>query len=504
MSKSQETFQKVAQHFRETALLSSAEEALNWDERTRMPPKAGPYRAEQVTFLAGLVHARRTDPRVGEWLAELAESDLAADRHSDHGATIHELRRDYDKRTKLPQRLVEELARTAVLGQQAWVEARKKNDFASFAPLLEKTYDLKREQAEAVGYAGHRYDALLDDFEPRENSANVGRVLRGLREELVPLVEDIMGSSHRPDESLFRRRYPIDVQESFGTEAAKRLGFDFDSGRLDVTAHPFCTTLGPYDIRILTRYDEHFFQPAFFGILHEAGHGIYEQGLRPDWFGLPPGEAISLGIHESQSRMWENLVGRSRSYWQYHFPLAQRAFPEALGAAALDDFYFAANEVRPSLIRVEADEATYNLHILVRFDLELALVSGDLPVRDVPGAWREKYRSYLGVEPKDDADGCLQDIHWSAGLIGYFATYSLGNLYAAQFFEQADQDLGGLSEQFARGDFRPLREWLREKIHTVGRCYSAAELVQKVTGRPLRHEPLMRYLRGKLGPLYRL
>jgi carboxypeptidase Taq len=270
-----------------------------------------------------------------------------------------------------------------------------------------------------------------------------------------------------------------------------------------VTAHPFCTSLGPHDCRITTRFDEHFFPTALFGILHEAGHGIYDQGLRTDWHGLPPGEAISLGIHESQSRLWENLVARSRPFWQHFYPAAQAKFP-ALADVALDDFYFAINHVEPSLIRVEADEATYNLHILIRFELEQALLADDLSVADLPAAWNEKYHEYLGITPTGDADGVLQDIHWAAGLVGYFPTYSLGNLYASQFFAAADAELGGLGPQFAAGEFGALRHWLGEKIHAVGQRFTAAELIERVSGKPLSHRPLIEHLRSKLAPLYGL
>jgi len=371
-------------------------------------------------------------------------------------------------------------------------------------PLLGKTFDLKRAQAEALGYEECPYDALLDDFEPGELTSNVGRVLADLRQALVPLVGAIADSRRRPDVSILSRRYPIEMQEWFSRDAAAKIGFDFCRGRLDVTAHPFCTGLGPHDCRITTRYDEHFFNTAFFGTLHEAGHGIYDQGLRTEWYGLPPAEAISLGIHESQSRLWENLVGRSRAFWQYFFPAAQQAFPAALGDEALDPFYFAINDVRPSLIRVEADEATYNLHILIRFELERALLAGHLPIDELPGAWNDKYVQYLGIRPANDAEGVLQDIHWSAGLVGYFPTYSLGNLYASQFFAQAEADTGALAPQFAQGEFEPLRHWLREKIHARGQCYSAAELVLRTTKKPLSHAPLMAHLRHKLAPLYGL
>lgn len=497
-----ETYELLSAHARETALLGSIESLLGWDQQTQMPPAANDYRAEQMSLLAGMVHQRQTDPQIGHWLAELVDSPLAVDPHSDTGATIRHLQRSYEKKCKLPQTLVEELTRTAVHGQQVWVEARKKNDFASFRPLLERTYELKRQQAAALGYPEVAYDALLDDFEPEALTAEVNQVLRSLREELVPLVGELLQSDRQPDVSLIGREYPVPAQEAFGREAAAQIGFDFQRGRLDVTAHPFCSQAGPHDTRMTTRYDKNHFNSAFFGILHEAGHGIYDQGLRPEVYGLPPGEAISLGIHESQSRMWENLVGRSHAFWRYFFPRAQKAFPQALGEAKLDDFFFAINEVRPSLIRVEADEATYNLHILIRFELEQALLNDELKVADLPGVWNERYQQYLDVSPPGDADGVLQDIHWSAGLVGYFPTYTLGNLYASQFFEKADADLGGLDEQFARGEFAPLREWLRKRIHEVGQRYSAAELVERVTGQPLSHEPLMRHLRSKLGGLY--
>lgn len=500
----QTIYDQLCRHARETALLTAAESALGWDERCLLPVEGAEFRAEQVTLLAGMIHQRRTDPRMGEWLEQLSDSALAQDPHSDVGTTVRRLKREFDKRSKLPQALVEELTRTASLAQHAWQEARANSDFAAFRPHLEKTFQLKREQAAAVGYPECPYDALLDDFEPGEVASQVASVLAGLRSALVPLVAEIAQSGRRPDLRVLTRHYPMATQEWFGRTAASRIGFDFRRGRLDTTIHPFCSSLGPHDCRITTRYDAHFFPTAFFGILHEAGHGIYDQGLRTDLYGLPPAEAVSLGIHESQSRLWENLVGRSRAFWEYFYPLAQQAFPEALAHAEFDTFYFAINDVRPSLIRVEADEATYNLHILIRFELEQALLDDELSVGDLPAAWNAKYRDYLGIVPGNDADGVLQDIHWSAGLVGYFPTYSLGNLYAAQLFEQANADLGGLAGQFARGEFQPLREWLLEKVHVQGQRFTAAELVERVTGKPLSHDALIRHLRGKLGELYGL
>lgn len=504
MDHNNQLYERVRQFCRETALLASIESLLGWDERTIMPPAAGEYRAEQATYVAGLLHSHRTAPQLGDWLEELSQSSLATDPYSDAGATIRELKRQYDKKVRLPKSLVEELTRTAVLGQQLWVEARRNDDFHRFRPVLEKTFALKRDEAEALGYEDCPYDALLDEFEPGESTANVSRTLSGLREELVPLVSAIGQSRRRPRSEILSRRFPIEQQNDFGRRVAEEIGFDFRRGRLDVTAHPFCSGIAPHDCRITTRFDEQYFPTAFFGILHEAGHGMYDQGLRPDEFGLPLGEAASLGIHESQSRMWENLVGRSQAFWEHFFPLAQKAFPDALEDVALDDFVFAVNEVRPSLIRVEADEATYNLHILVRFELEQALLAGDLPAADLPGAWKEKYRDYLGIEPENDADGVLQDIHWSGGLVGYFPTYSLGNVYAAQLFDRADEELGGLDAEFARGEFQPLRDWLRGKVHASGKRFAATELVRQVTGRPVSHDSLVSSLRIKMGRFYDL
>ena len=495
---------EVCQYARRTAVLTSVEAVLGWDERTQMPPAGGEHRAEQSTLLAGLIHQRWVDPKFGQQLEELSASPLVTDPHSDAGAVTRRLKRQYDKQVKLPQTLVEELARTAILGQQAWQEARQNDDFASFRPLLEKTIDLKRQQADALGYTECPYDALLDEYEPEESTANLARVLTHLRDELVPLVTAIGNSGRRPNPSALRGDFPVEAQDQFGREAAAAIGFDFNRGRLDVTAHPFCTGLGPHDCRITTRYDRQFFGAAFFGILHEAGHGIYEQDLPVEHFGLPLGEAVSLGIHESQSRLWENFVGRGRPFWTYFHPMAQRRFPAALGEVAFDEFYFAVNDVRPSLIRVEADEVTYNLHILVRFELERALLDDDLQPADLPDAWNEKYRQYLGITPPDDRSGVLQDVHWSAGLVGYFPTYSLGNLYAAQLFAQARVELGDLDDGLAQGDFRPLRDWLREKVHRHGQRWSAAELVERATGRPLTAGPLVEHLRAKLSPLYGL
>jgi carboxypeptidase Taq len=497
-----QVYEQLCRHARETALLTSIQGLLEWDEQTKMPPAAGEYRAEQVAYMAGEIHKCETAPQVGEWLTQLADSPLAADPHGDSGAVIRELRREYDRKTRLPQALVEELSRTAILGQQTWVRARKADDFKQFRPILEKTLDLKRQEAAALGYKATPYDALLEDYEPGATTAEVVEVLGKLRDALTPLVEAIVGSGRRPDDAVLKCDFPVAAQEAFGQEAAKAIGFDFDAGRLDVTAHPFCGGAGPRDVRLTTRYNPRDFADGFFSIIHETGHGLYEQGLPAEHFGLPTGEAASLGVHESQSRMWENQVGRSRGFWEHFLPRAKGAFAPALDGASLDGFYAAINDVRPSLIRVDADEVTYNLHILIRFELERAMIEGDLAAGDLPGAWREKYERYLGVSSPTDADGCLQDVHWSAGLFGYFPTYTLGNLYAGQFFVKASEELGEQEPGFRRGEFQPLLSWLREKIHRHGRRYSASQLAVRVTGRALSHGAWMEQMRRKYGELY--
>ncbi|MCA9236812.1 MAG: carboxypeptidase M32 [Planctomycetales bacterium] len=499
-----DAYAQLVSHARETGLFAGILGLLDWDERTKMPQAAGPHRADQIAFLAGQIHRRQTDPRLGELLGELAATDLAADPHSDAGANIRLLQRDYDKKTRLPQELVEELSRLSVLGQQVWSAARADDDFPRFLPVLEQTIALKRQEAAALGYDDTPYDALLDEYEPGESTANVARALGGLRDALAPLVEQIVGSQQGPSNEIMLRDFPKDAQEAFGIEAAAAIGFDFAAGRLDDTVHPFCATAGPRDVRLTTRYNERDFGDAFFSILHEAGHGLYEQGLLGEHCGLPIGEATSLGVHESQSRMWENQVGRSRAFWRFMTPKAQQHFPAALAGVSAEDMYRAVNTVAPSLIRVDADEVTYNLHICIRFDLEKQLIEGDLAARDLPEAWRAAYQRLLGVTPPNDAQGVLQDVHWSGGSFGYFPTYALGNLYAAQFFAQAARDLGDLDEQFARGEFQPLLDWLRTKIHRHGRRYSAAELAQRITGKPLSHDDWLAQNTAKYGELYQL
>jgi carboxypeptidase Taq len=497
-----QAYTELINRFKDYSLLGSCASVLGWDERTYMPREGSAYRAEQMAVLARLAHETLTAPRIGRLLAEVEGSEIVREGESVLAVNVREIRRLYNRAVKLPKKLVEELARTTTQAQGVWQEARKNNDFETFRPWLEKIVTLKREEAAAIGYEDSPYDALLDEYEPGATTREISEVFAALRKELTPLLSAILQSGRKPRRELLHREYPVERQEAFGKEAAAAIGFDFDSGRLDTTTHPFCSGIGPGDCRITTRYNARFFNESFFGILHEAGHGIYEQGLDPEHAGTPMGSAASLGIHESQSRLWENQVGRGRPFWEHFFPRVRKAFPEALRRVGLDDFLFAINDVQPSYIRVEADEATYNLHIILRFELEQALVGGDLKPADVPGVWNEKFHASFQLTPPNDAQGCLQDIHWSMGGLGYFPTYTLGNLYAAQFMERARRDLGDVDDDFRRGEFGRLKTWLNERVHRPGQRHRAPELCRRVSGKTLSHKPLLMYLRNKYGPLY--
>jgi carboxypeptidase Taq len=499
----QAAYDELVKRCQEIGLLASTSSVLYWDQYTYMPPAGTPHRAEQMGLISRMVHEMFTDPKVNELLSAIEGSDLVKDQDSPEAANIRELRYQYDKRTKLPKELVEEITKTTSLAQQDWAQARKDSDFKRFLPWLKKILDLMKQKADAYGYEGEPYNALLDDYEPGATVDLVADVFKNLRNELVTLLNKIKNAPKKPDVSIVEREYDIGLQKVFGEMVAAAIGYDFKAGRLDVTVHPFCIGIGPGDTRILTRYNPKRLNDALFGTMHEAGHGLYEMGLPKDkYFGLPMGDAVSLGIHESQSRMWENEVGRSKAFWKYFLPQAQRIFRKSLDGVALNDFYAAVNDVRPSYIRVEADEATYNLHILLRFEVERAMLTGDLKPADVPGEWNSRFKKYFGIEVDTDSNGCLQDVHWSAGLVGYFPTYTLGNLYSAQFFAKAKADMPDLEHRFEQGDFATFLGWLRKNIHQHGQRYRANKLCERVTGKPLSHRPLIDYMNAKYGEIY--
>lgn len=482
--------------------LNMARAIVNWDELTYMPPGGAAARARLTAALTRLAHEKLTDPEIGRLLDRLQREVEGEPPEHDGAALLRIVRREYERAVKLPADLVTELAEASSAGYQAWVKAREERNFSLFQDSLARIVDLVRRKAEALGYTHHPYDALLDEYEPGLTTEEVARLFSRLREDLVPLVRAITDNVDAVDDRILKQPFPENEQWALAEEALRLIGFDFSRGRQDATVHPFCTSFSPNDVRLTTRVDPNCFSPAFFAALHEGGHGLYEQGLPIEHEESPLGQAISLGIHESQSRLWENLVGRSRAFWRHMFPRVQSRFPSQLAGANAETMYRAVNRVEPSFIRVEADEVTYNLHIMLRFDLEKQLLGGALEPAQVPEAWNAKMEEYLGITPRHDADGVLQDVHWSHGLFGYFPTYTLGNVLAVQFYEAALEDRPGIRDDVEKGDYGSLLQWLRHHIHRHGSRYLPGELVQKATGRPMDPEPFLMYIRRKYGELY--
>jgi carboxypeptidase Taq len=481
---------------RELYALKSASGLLGWDQETFMPPKGGTARAESQAVLGTLVHQKQTSESLRA-LIEEAETRGLSGRDA---ALVREMRRDAEIARKIPEALATELARATSLSQQAWAKARAEGRPGDFFPWLRKMVELKRREADCLGYVETPYDALLDQFEPGARASAIRPVLETLRDGLVPLLSRIL--EKRAAEPAFTpswagREVPLEAQVAFNERLLRDMGFDLEAGRLDKSMHPFTQGMAPGDVRLTTRYREDDWLNAVFSTLHEGGHGLYEQGLpEADW-GTPLGEAASLSIHESQSRFWENRVGRSRAYWELVLPIAQHHFGAALAGATVDEVLRAINVVNPSFIRVEADEATYNLHILLRFQLEEALFSGSLEVEGLSDAWDEGMEKLLGIRPPDAARGFLQDVHWSCGLFGYFPTYTMGNLYAAQLAVAFEREQGSIDAKIHAGDLASMREWLREKIHRHGREFPAAELAVRATGEALNPDYFLKYLEAK-------
>ena len=481
--------------------LRAAATVLEWDQETYMPDGAAEARAHQIATLRTLAHEFFTDDEIGTLLDALAPATDDLDPLTDEASLVRVTQRDYDKALRIPADLVGEIAAAVALGKQAWRTARSEDDFSLFAPHLDRLIDLNVRKAEALGYDDRIYDALLDQYEPGMTTAEVERVFGDLRPKLVEIVHTI-AEQPPPQDDVLHRAFDEDAQWDFGMEVLRDFGYDFERGRQDLSAHPFTTSFSVSDVRLTTRVNEHFLPAALFGTLHECGHGLYEQGVDPALDRTPLADGTSLGMHESQSRLWENLVGRSRAFWTHYYPKLQAAFPEQLGDVALDAFYRAINKVEPSVIRVEADEVTYNLHIMLRFELENAMVERRVDVEDLPELWNTKMSEYLGLRPETDADGVLQDIHWSLGAIGYFPTYALGNLMSVQIFDAAHEALPDLDAQIRGGQFADLHAWLREHIYRHGRKLQAPELLERVTGSGPSSEPWLAYIRRKYGELY--
>ncbi len=475
--------------WRQVRDLEGARQLLEWDQETYMPPAGAEARGRVLGTLAGLEHERLTDPALLEAVDEIAAAAAPGDEWE---AQAREARRRIRRATAVPRRLAEELAEAASAGLAAWQEARRRKDFLPFAAPLTRLLALKREQAACVAGAGPLYDALLDEYEPGATEADLLPLFAALRARLVPLVRAVVESGRTVDETPLRGRFPMEAQRRLGHFVAGEIGFDWSAGRLDRSAHPFCTGIARRDVRLTWRGQEEDLRQALMGVLHEMGHGLYDQGLPEEWEGTPLGEPASTGVHESQSRLWEILVGRGRPFWRWLLPHARHAFPDF--EAGLDEVWPALHAIKPTLIRVEADEATYNLHVLVRFELERALFADRLQVADLPAAWDDLYSEVLGVRAPDAAQGVLQDLHWAGGLFGYFPTYTLGTLAAVQLYEGARAQLGDLEAQLERGEFAPLLGWLRERVHRHGARFLPRELLTRAAGAPPSAEPFLAYV----------
>jgi carboxypeptidase Taq len=498
----EEKIKQLRENLAEIMDLTFTMALLSWDQQTYMPPGGAEARGNQLSLLGRLVHERSTSPELGKLLEDLKPYAASLDPDSDEARMVKVSKRAYDKSVRVPTRYVVELAQATTLGQQAWVEARSKSDFSIFLPHLEKIVALRQEYASFFPNFEHPYDALLDDFEPNMKTSDVKTIFDGLRPKQVELIKAISGKP-QVDDTFLHQPFDEKKQLDFGVEVITKFGYDWNCGRQDKAAHPFTTEFGIKDVRITTRVNPDFLNPMLFGTMHECGHALYGQGVAPELerTGLEGG--ASLAVHESQSRMWENLVGRSLPFWEHFYPRLQEVFPQLAGVP-LEKFYKGINKVQPSFIRVEADEATYNMHIMLRLEMEIAMLEGKVAVKDLPSLWNTKMKEYLGVTPPNDAKGVLQDIHWSGGSIGYFSTYALGNLVSVQLWEKINQDHPELVDQIRQGKFETLLGWLREKIHRHGGKFEPQELVQKVTGSKIDPAPYVRYLTKKYSEIYQL
>ncbi len=475
-----------------------------WDQNTEMPEGAGDVRGYQMATLQGVLHERWTTQRLGTLLNALSNVINRSDYTDADRGLVREAQRNYDRAKKLPRKLVEEMARVQAGSFEAWRRAREHNDFASFAPWLSRTVALQREVADHIGFIETRYDALLDPFEPGMTASKLDKLFAPVREVSATLLRRIEASGNTVDDSCLRGEFSEEQQLELSDVLLRGMGYDFSHGGIAVSPHPFTSSFGsPFDVRLTVHPDKHFIQSSVMAAIHEGGHAVYEQGSAPALARTPLAGGASMGAHESQSRLWENAIGRSDAYWRGQFASVRHAFPEQFASVDAATFARALNKVKPSLIRIEADEVTYNLHIIVRYELEKALMNGDVAIESLPGLWNAKYRQYLGVEPTTDTEGVLQDIHWSAGF-GYFPSYTLGNLYGAQIYSALRKNFSNFEERLASGDTAFILDWLRDKMYVFGAIYQPETLMERVTGKSPNPEFFVRYLTGKFEEIYRL
>jgi len=494
MGTSKARYEEYRQLMRKIADLRFANAVLQWDQETYLPVQGAQFRAQQIATLSEAAHELFISDKLGDLLKSLNESnDLSATEQSNIRLTLE----DYDKQRKFTPAFVRKLSESSSIAFHAWIEARKQNSFDLFKQPLETLVELKRQEAALLGYTGHCYDALLDAHDKGSTVRQLDALFGELKKPLSKMLDEIM--KRGPVNTSFLRQYfDKETQWKFGLLVLEKMGYNFKAGRQDISEHPFTISFSPQDVRITTRVNENDFCSMLWSCIHEGGHALYEQGLPPDEYGLPLGEACSFSIHESQSRIWENNIGRGRAFWNHFYPLLQEAFPDSFGSVTKDEFFLAINEVRPSLIRTEADELTYHFHIMIRYELEKKLMEGSIDVADIPAFWNDSYMDYLGVVPPDFKQGCLQDVHWSHGSFGYFSTYSTGSLFAAQFYAAMDTELKGLDNSIEAADFESVRTWLGEKIYRFGRQFTSQEICNKTSGKPLQIEYFTQYLADKM------
>jgi carboxypeptidase Taq len=495
-----ELFDELRRRLAEIHDVEKAAGVLSWDEETKMPPSGAEARAEQRATLNRIAHELNVSPDLGALFEGLRSFEQARDYDSFEASLIRTARRDYEKAVRVPPDLRAEMTRAGSLGYQGWLRAREAEDYSLMLPHLERNLDLRRRYVECFEPTDDPYDIVLDDYEPGMKTAEVVEIFDKLKAALLPWLR-AAADAEPIDDSCLRGRFPRDAQRRFALAVLERWGMDRAAWRLDKTVHPFATSFAPTDIRLTTNFHEDSMH-GILSCLHEFGHGIYERQVDPAFTRTPLAQGVSSAFHESQSRMWENLVGRNLATWRFFYPRLQQEFPDHFADISLETFHRALNKVQPSFRRVDADEVTYCLHIILRFELERGMLSGEISLQDLPEAFNEKMREYLGLNPPDVVTGVLQDVHWSDMSMGYFPTYALGNVVSVQLWERAEADLGDLDEQFERGDFAPLREWLRENVHRHGRAFTPQELLQRVTGSPMDPAPYLRYLERKLGDLF--
>jgi carboxypeptidase Taq len=495
-------YEQYTTHLKKIADLNGAIALLHWDSEVNAPEKGAGFRSQQMATLTGMSHELSTSAAFGALLRELLmQLDQLDEKQA---ANIRLSWEDYELATKLPSSFVEELSRARSNAFQAWIKARKAKDFSLYRKPLKEIVRLKRKEAELLGYEGHPYNALLNQYEKGATVAMLDVLFKDVREQLVAFTQRLRQEGKPTDNAFLFKTYPKDQQWQYGLDLLKQMGYDFGAGRQDISEHPFTTNFSPLDVRVTTRINEQELMSMIGTCLHEGGHGLYEQGLPSEQYGRPLGYAASLGIHESQSRLWENNVGLSKAYWVANFPALKALYPSQLEGVDVELFYAAINQIQPNFVRVEADELHYHLHVLIRYEIEKGLMEGSMEVENLDKIWNEKYKAFLGLDVPDDKLGVLQDVHWSEGLLGYFPTYSLGSFYAAQFFHQANKEIPTLSEQLEAGDSSALLAWLREKIHQYGRQYTSEELCQRITGEGLNLKYFMDYAREKYSKIYQL